>query len=552
MARGVNIEELLNKFNTKHNSFYKYDKFIYKAMKIKAIITCPIHGDFEQAPDNHLKSGCSKCGQEKSNKAKYKSLEYYKNKINKHFNGAITIKEAFGDKAQNEVIATCNIHGDFNTRLAYLSEGKGCKKCAIDKRTKSRRNTTDKILNVFTEKHGDKYVYPDLTGYKNGRQKINIFCNKHQSYFEQSIESHMVGHGCPKCGKELTDTFKSDTQESFLAKAELINIENKLNFDKVVYKGTKDKIIVTCNTHGDFELTPNALLQGQSCPKCNSNRSKAEKEIAEFLKEYVNIKESDRKTLGNRELDIFIPSLNLAIEYNGLYWHSNKFVEDNYHKEKLELCLEKGIRLVQIFEDEWRDKKDIVKSRLLNLINKTQNKIYARNCEIREVDSKESLLFLEQNHIQGKLGAKIRLGLYYNNELVSLMTFGNLRKSLGSKGEDTDYELLRFCNKTNTTVIGGASKLLKYFKKKYTYTSLISYADRRWSEGNLYKNLDFELVSKTKPNYFYTKGVYRENRFKYRKSEINKNKENKTEREIMSELGYYRIYDAGTLKFKLK
>ena len=132
------------------------------------------------------------------------------------------------------------------------------------------------------------------------------------------------------------------------------------------------------------------------------------------------------------------------------------------------------------------------------------------------------------------------------------MTFGNLRKSLGSKGEDTDYELLRFCNKTNTTVIGGASKLLKYFKKKYTYTSLISYADRRWSEGNLYKNLDFELVSKTKPNYFYTKGVYRENRFKYRKSEINKNKENKTEREIMSELGYHRIYDAGTLKFKLK
>jgi len=131
------------------------------------------------------------------------------------------------------------------------------------------------------------------------------------------------------------------------------------------------------------------------------------------------------------------------------------------------------------------------------------------------------------------------------------MTFGGLRKSLGSNKKEGYFELLRFCNKKNTTVIGGASKLFKHFLRNFEVKKVISYADRRWSMGNLYEKLGFSLTSKTKPNYFYTKGHYRENRFKYRKSEIIVNEEDKakTEKEIMKERGYNRVYDSGALKY---
>lgn len=219
--------------------------------------------------------------------------------------------------------------------------------------------------------------------------------------------------------------------------------------------------------------------------------------------------------------------------------------------DKTQLAEIKGIRLIHVFEDEWLLKQDIVKSRLLNILGFSERSINARNTVIKEVDSSEAMKFLNENHIQGSLGSKIKIGLFYNNELVSLMTFGELRKNLGNNKKEGYYELLRFCNKLNTRVVGGASKLLKYFERNFEYRELVSYADRRWSEGNLYKVLGFELTSTTKPNYFYSKGTYRESRFKYRKDVLvhQGHDKDKTEKQIMEERGYFRIYDCGTHKF---
>ena len=198
-------------------------------------------------------------------------------------------------------------------------------------------------------------------------------------------------------------------------------------------------------------------------------------------------------------------------------------------------------------------KKDIVKSRILNLLGLNKDKIYGRKTEIREVLSKESNLFLTENHIQGNVNSKIKLGLFYNNELVSLMTFGDLRKNMGGVVNKGDYELLRFCNKLNTTVIGGADKLLKHFIKHYQVKKLISYADRRWSKGNLYEKLGFEFIHDSKPSYFYIINYKRENRFKYRKDVLIKEgyDTNKTEHQIMLDRKIYRIYDCGSKKYVL-
>jgi hypothetical protein len=291
------------------------------------------------------------------------------------------------------------------------------------------------------------------------------------------------------------------------------------------------------------------------CSNCNpigvKSISLAEKEIFEFVNSLgINVIENDTSVLNGKELDVYIPSHNLAIEYNGLYWHSELFKDKKYHLSKTEICESKEIKLIHIFEDEWLHKQDIVKSRIKNILGLTENKIYARKCEIKEVDSKTSKLFLENNHIQGFSKSKVKLGLYYNGELVSLMTFGLGRLIMGGKTDE--WELIRFCNKLDTSVVGGASKLLKYFIKNYTPNKIISYADRRWSQGELYESLGFSFIHNSKPNYWYVNSDIREYRFKYRKSRlIDLGFDfNKSEKEIMLELKKYRIYDCGNKKYE--
>jgi hypothetical protein len=294
------------------------------------------------------------------------------------------------------------------------------------------------------------------------------------------------------------------------------------------------------------------------CSICNpigELSSIKENDLCKFLNEHnIEYIKNDRIVLNGKELDIYIPSHNIAIEFNGIYFHSNAFKTNNYHLEKTEICNSNNIQLIHVFEDEWDHKKEIVKSILLNKLNKVENKIYARKCIIKLVKTKDKSKFLNENHIQGMVGSSINLGLYYNDELVSLMTFGKKRLALGNKiKNDNEYELLRFCNKLNTSVVGGASKLLKYFIQTYKPTEILSYADKRWSNGNLYKKLGFVEVKSTSPNYFYIVNKKRKHRFEFRKDILVKNgfDSTKTEFQIMEERGIPRIYDVGNFVFKL-
>jgi hypothetical protein len=452
--------------------------------------------------------------------------------------------------AKKEVVITCPVHGDFKQQpfSHYLY---GCSDCGFIRTRDKKRIPFEKIKERSIQKHNGFYTYENVANYDNQEILYSITCPIHGD-FKQNFESHLSGRGCSKCGRIKT------TQKQMLTQEEAINKANKVHLNRYTYgqnfnyKGDKNNIIITCKKHGEFTQLANAHFAGSGCQKCAKVSSKDEEEIRAFLGGYINIGKANRTILDKgAELDFYIKDLNLAIEFNGLYFHCDAFQNDNYHLNKTKQCQEKGIKLIHIFEDEWKNKKDIVKSRLFNLIGKTESRVFARSCEVREVDSKEAMAFLENNHLQGKLGAKKRLGLYYNNELVSLMTFGELRKSLGSKQEEGAWELLRFCNKLNTNVVGGSSKLLKYFENNYNWSTITSYADLRWSEGELYKTLNFELCHQSKPNYFYIRGRTREHRFKYRKDVLVKDgfDKNKTEKQIMKERGYHRIYDCGALKF---
>lgn len=281
------------------------------------------------------------------------------------------------------------------------------------------------------------------------------------------------------------------------------------------------------------------------CNPINTGQSQEEKLIINWLKELgLDIIERDR-SLGI-ELDILIPDLNIAIEYNGLYWHSELYKDSKYHLNKTEICNKNGVRLIHIWEDDWLYKREIVKSILLNSFRLNNKKIFARNCKIVIVDSKIKNDFLDKNHIQGKCQSSINIGLEYNGELVSLMTFGG--RNINAKRE---FELIRFCNKMYYNVVGSASKLFKYFIRNYNFENIISYADVSHFTGDLYKTLGFKYSHRSQPNYWWVVDNIRHHRFTYNKKRLVKEGADPkmTEVEIMYNKGYFRIFGCGQDKY---
>jgi len=291
-----------------------------------------------------------------------------------------------------------------------------------------------------------------------------------------------------------------------------------------------------------------------------------------FLTEIINFIESIYTDeiiydyiLDDYSADIYLPKLNLAFKGIFLFKYSEINVDKKYQLKTYNAFEKVGIKIIQIFQDSWELKQVIIKSRIKNLLGMS-DKIYARKCVIKELNSeKETTIvskFCDMNHTQGKVGASVKLGLFYNDELVSVMTFGGGRKNLGRDSVVGEYELLRFCNKLNTNVIGGAGKLFNYFIKTYHPTSVFSFADKSWSSSNdnLYKTLGLEYVHDSEPSYFYIVGNKRVGRFAYRKDQlllcgydlnyVSEDGHSWQEHSLCLVNNMYRIFDVGTVKFQ--
>lgn len=318
-----------------------------------------------------------------------------------------------------------------------------------------------------------------------------------------------------------------------------------------------------CNKCGDdFEalFDPNLTTREHlfaRCPKCHPilcGTSKPEIEMVDFIKSIYcgEVLNNCKKVIYPLELDCYVPEKKLAFEFDGIFFHSEVGGQKSkfYHLAKTKQCEAQDIQLVHIFGDEWENKKDIVKSRIANLFGSYKQNVYARNCIVKEIDNATSKAFQEANHLQGALNSSVNLGLHFNNELISLMTFGKPRF-----GKQHEWELLRFCNKLGCHVQGAAGKLLKHFERTWKPKSIVTYADRRWSRGKLYGALGFKLDHASDPNYWYLapKSLTRFSRMQFQKSKLkdllqNFDK-NKTEVENMLAAGYDRIFDCGNLVF---
>ena len=282
-------------------------------------------------------------------------------------------------------------------------------------------------------------------------------------------------------------------------------------------------------------------------------KSYSEKELVDFVKSIYSdeIVENTKRIIPPKELDIYIPKMKLAIEYNGLYWHDENHVDRNYHLTKTNMCNEKGIDLIHVFEDDWLYKKEIVKSMIASRLGVYKEKIFARKCQIKEIEKDQAKIFFDENHLQGFAYGDLYLGLMFNDELIQCIC-------INKKGwHDGNVELTRMVTKLNTQVIGGFSKLMKHISDYIEYKSITSYVYKAWFNGKGYIESGFKIVKENNPSYSYVVNGKRVHKSHFRKNKIKKMFErgelkfydsNKTEHENMIENKIYRIYDCGTMK----
>ena len=298
---------------------------------------------------------------------------------------------------------------------------------------------------------------------------------------------------CKICGKKLSKIGTSHLKKHNITKDEYVlkygdsDIMSKDTYEKFAGLAQKVNLVLSEKVKDRFT-------------------SKAEKEIMEYLSEFGVNSEKNRSLLNGQEIDIYIPDKKIAIEYNGNVWHTENFgkKDRNYHLNKMKLCNEKGVGLIQICDDEYIDNKELVLNKLTHIIGLDANKpkIFARKTEIRKIYKFQADEFLNKYHIQGKCNASLHLGCFYNDKLVAVMSFKN--GSIKNNG----WELVRFASDYHYVCCGVGGKLFKHFIRTENPSTVFSFADRRWTispDNNLYTKMGFRLDKILRPDYKYYK-----------------------------------------------
>ena len=469
-------------------------------------------------------------------------------------------KEVHGDKynyskvnyinAHTKVCIICPEHGEFLQTPHNHLKGSGCPKCYLENK-KGNREYREKFIEKSKNIHRDKYDYSSVS-YVNNRTLVDIICPTH-GIFKQTPSNHIAGCGCPKCGIENRLKSHILTTEEFIKKAKLVH-GDKYDYSKVEYINNQTPVTIICKTHGEFKQAPHEHLDGCGCQKCACIISSLENELFEYIRQRNdNIIHNTRNIIPPYELDIYIPSKKVAIEYNGLYWHSEKCGKNKeYHVNKLKMCQDKGIKLIQIFEDEYINNKDLVLTKIDHILHEQNNltKIPGRKCIIKEIKTTESRNFLTKYHIQGFSKSSVYLGAFYKDQIIGVMSFRKENK------DKNGWELTRFASNYNYICQGVGGKLFSYFIKNYNPEKIKSFADRRWTideNNNIYIKLGFKFDKYTRPDYSYViNNTKRIHKFNFRKQILSKKYNlplTMTENEMVEKIGVYKIWNCGLIKY---
>lgn len=504
----------------------------------------------EDCKNKSKKTNLEKYGKEYSSQSEAIRNKIIKTCLEKYGKSYITQTDLFKEKSKKTCLEKYGVDNPSKSEIVKNKLKQTCLERFDTKSTFECKNIKNKCYKTMIERYGAKTtleskelkskvistiqdLYNVNTYSKTEKFKKESSINQRSSYYDKHINNN-------------------DMVSPLFSKEDYVNCDD-IKHTKFLWKCKK------CGNEFEYIIDGNWKNLGR-CPKCYprlGGRSKMEQEVYEFVKsilpENTEIVCNTKSVIPPKELDIYIPSKNLAIEFDGLYWHSvDVGTPWNYHLEKTLECESKGIKLIHIFEDEWILKQNIIKSIIKSKLGIFDKTVYARQCEIGSVPNKVVEKFIDENHLQGYKPASINIALFHDDKMVSVMTFGHSRYN-----KKYQYEMYRFCNLLNTKVTGGASKMYKYFIKRYDPQSIVTYCDRRFSDGKIYRDiLGMTQLLTSEPNYFYIYGkdsLIRESRVKYQKHKLSKILEsydpNLTEHQNMANNGYYRIYDCGNLVF---
>lgn len=424
----------------------------------------------------------------------------------------------------------------FDIVMVREEEVKRCPYCGWT--TKDVENRSGWFLSHIRKAHGmgrDEYLseHPEDEGY------LSYANGSIQRQFEKDCDEYVV---CAVCGKKLARIDASHLKKHSMTKEEYEGIYG----GKTVSKAFHDKMAKLISKRNS-ELPENS----------EKYTSKGERELSEYIRGLGFDCSKNRKLLNGQELDIYIPEKRIAIEYDGLKWHTEWFGKKGrwYHHSKSEECAEKGVSLIHVFEDEYILKPGLVRSKIRHMLGTDSSlpKIQARKCQVRRIQPKDANVFLSENHIQGFAKATLHYGCFSGDMLVGVMSF--------SKESEGKWELTRFATDCGYVCCGIGGKLFSRFVKENGPEEVKTFLDRRWNftgEGAVYGKLGFRADGTISPDYRYYNAKRRTERlhkFNFRKGRLSKRygfPMSMTETEMARELGYDRIWDCGLIRFVWK
>lgn len=572
-------EEWINQARKIHGNVYDYTKTNYISSKNNVIIICHKkddfgheHGEFVVRAGNHLSGiGCPRC----SKKHKMSTEEFIEKakKVHNHENLDYSEVVYVNNRTKVKIIDRDLMpdgreYGEYWQTPSNHLKGQSHPLKRKTKISKSKSYKQADIIRRFNEVHVGENLDYSKVKYVNMHTPVCIICHEKDSdgneygEFWQEPVVHLKGCTHPRLAIDRIAYRNRYTTEEFIEKCKQVHRDDDYDYSQVDYTGSQNKVSIFCNKvgsnrkpHGFFEMNPDALLQGKGCPKCGNHLSYAELNIYDAICERLgkkNVVLHDKSVLGSQEIDIYVPSLKIGIEYNGLRWHSERFggKGGNYHLNKTTACNEKGVKLIQVFEDEFVNNRDLVICKILHILRLESNlkKIGARKCSVNEIEKNKAEDFLDKYHIQGFSSSSVYIGAYHEGVLVGVMSFTK-------RGEE--WELTRYATKNEFICQGLGGKLFSYFVKNYKPLIVKSFADRRWTidnDCNLYTRLGFVLDKVEAPDYSYYKvGIAeRKHKFLFRKNILHRKYGlplTMSEREMTEALGYDRIWNCGLLKY---
>jgi ssDNA-binding Zn-finger/Zn-ribbon topoisomerase 1 len=564
----LTMEDVVNKVK-KFGRNYTYVSLDYTDPKAPILTyMCNLHGTKVQNVHNHLAGkGCNQCRSGVNAALKTKgatrpnqglSDSAFADKAKAMTDGYIFARiERRNKRAQ--IVSFCSSHGEF-THPAYerLTNGRGCPSCSAATRGENSRRDMEQLTLKGKEVHGDKYNYLDHE--RRGETLwLHIACPTHGAFW-QVAGGHFGGYGCPKCGN---DTVSESTSKHFNKWVEEAKVKHGALYTyKSLIKTRSEpaKLVIECSKHGDFIQIAKDHLRGAGCPKCTSRVSKQNIEVAQFLTDnnvehYLEYKIPDSKLT----MDLYIPEKRLGIEMNGIYWHSDEYRDKNYHAKKQEEAEAAGIRIVHIFDDEWKDKRAIVERVIKHTLGISEEvKIAARHCSVSAIPASEARNFMNKYHIQGFVGATMYYGLFHQGVLVASAGFSMKERGRSGRKSTEQAELVRYS--TSVNVRGGLGKLLNYAQTSLGFTKLTTFSDIRLFSGKLYEALGFTREAEIPPDYFYCRDGKRVHKSLLQKSRVRRAAEkgrelyypDMTERELSKLNGYSKVWDCGKIRWVRK